>query len=97
MRKVMLVLILCLLLAACSSSQTDESPQQLDGAALEQGCLDGGGTFLAEYNECENVSDAACTELGGTFDACASACRHEPEADFCTAQCIPLCSFTAEG
>jgi hypothetical protein len=68
-----------------------------DGAAMEKTCTDAGGKYLALFNECENVSSEACTAMGGTFDECASACRHAPEAVMCTAQCVPVCSFGAAG
>jgi hypothetical protein len=64
----------------------------VDSAAMEKACTDAGGKYLALFNECENVSGAACTAMGGTFDECASACRHAPEAVMCTAQCVPVCS-----
>ncbi|HSG16322.1 MAG TPA: hypothetical protein VLE70_08370 [Anaerolineae bacterium] len=95
MKKVTLILVFFLFLAACSSSESDEA-QEVDSAELEQACLDEGGIFIAEHNECEDISEDACTELGGEYDECASACRHEPADMVCTAQCVLVCSFDTE-
>jgi len=60
---------------------------------LEEGCQDGGGSWLAEYDECEYASCTWCDELGATFLECESACRHDPDAQICTMQCVPVCIF----
>ena len=90
MKKLFLIFAFVFLLAACGGSGTTE---EIDFAEVEQVCLDEGGLFLSEFNECENISEATCTDLGGTFDACGSACRHEPDDVVCTQQCIQVCSF----
>jgi hypothetical protein len=90
MKYLMLVIVFGVLISACAAPAT---PTPVNGAAQEQACTDAGGKYLALFNECENVSSAACTTMGGTFDECASACRHAPEAVMCTAQCVPVCSF----
>jgi eight-cysteine-cluster-containing protein len=64
--------------------------------SLAQQCEDAGGTWLDEFNECEYIDETVCAELGGTFDSCASACRNDPEADMCTMQCVPVCSFDTD-
>jgi hypothetical protein len=89
------VIIFGLFLSACAAPAAPASPAPppVDNATLEKGCSDAGGKYLPLFNECENISSAACTTLGGTFDECASACRHAPEAVMCTAQCVPVCSF----
>jgi hypothetical protein len=96
MKKVILVLFFSLFLAACSGSESDEAPDEVDSAEIEQACVDEGGIFIAEHNECEDISEDACTELGGAYDSCASACRHEPADTICTAQCVLVCSFDAD-
>lgn len=96
MRKLGTIVVVFMLLAACSSSQTAETERaapQMVGAELEQACLEAGGTFIAEHNECENISEAACEAMGGAFDACASACRHQPPEVICTMQCVQVCAF----
>ena len=51
------------------------------------------GTWLPEYQECEDITENACDQLNGTYSNCASACRHDPDAGVCTAQCVPVCSL----
>jgi hypothetical protein len=85
-----LVVVFGVMVGACTSPA---APKAADSVALEKACTAASGKYLALFNECENVSRAACTTMGGTFDGCASACRHAPEAAICTAQCVPVCSF----
>ncbi len=61
--------------------------------AADPGCEEAGGNWLAEYNECEFVDREWCEEAGGTFAECESACRHDPDAEICTMQCVPVCYF----
>ena len=89
MKKLVLVTVLLVLLTACGGSA------EVDSAAVEQACLEEGGIYVAEHVECEQISEQACTDMGGTFDACGSPCRHEPEGVICAAVCVPLCSFDA--
>lgn len=64
-------------------------------------CEIDGGIWLDEYKECEGLSIDWCIKAestfsevrGLTFNECASACRHNPEAEICTMQCIPVCSL----
>ena len=94
MKLFVLLLTICMLLTACSSS--DDALIQLDVAEIEAACIEAEGVFVEEYIECENISEETCTEMGGEFDECASACRHEPEGTICTAQCVLVCSFMDE-
>ncbi|MBI4136628.1 hypothetical protein HY469_01045 [Candidatus Roizmanbacteria bacterium] len=73
---------------------TTLSPQDL--TKPENLCPNSGGTWLPEYNECENITQRQCSQLfGGTFNECASACRHDPNYPNvnCIEVCIPVCSF----
>lgn len=63
------------------------------GANLSASCQDQKGTWLAQYNECEYISKAWCDQVGGTFNECASACRHDAKAEVCTLQCVTVCSL----
>ena len=92
MKLLMLVIVCSALVSACASPAAP-TPAPVDNAALGKACTDASGKYLALFNECENVSSATCTTMGGTYDECASACRHAPEAVMCTAQCVPVCSF----
>jgi hypothetical protein len=51
------------------------------------------GTWVDSTFECEGISEENCEDLTGSFNECASACRNNPEAEVCTLQCVPVCSF----
>ncbi len=92
MKNLFLVLVFAILITACVAP----APETVEEAAVGgagQACSDAGGTYLAAFDECEDISEASCTEMGGLFEACGSACRHLPEALMCTSQCVPVCSF----
>ena len=61
------------------------SPQSL--------CQKYGGNWLDEFNECELISQEQCAVMNGTFKECESACRHMPDAEVCTTQCVPVCEI----
>lgn len=65
---------------------------EVGDSALSLSCEEAGGTWLPEYGECEYIGADWCTQQGGVFDECASACRHNPNAEICTMQCVPVCS-----
>ncbi|WP_299734935.1 hypothetical protein [uncultured Endozoicomonas sp.] len=52
-----------------------------------------GNKWVAEHQECEYMDENTCTDLGGEFNACASACRNDPKAEICIMMCVPVCSF----
>ncbi len=54
-------------------------------------CANMGGTLDAIHGECLGIVANACQEIGGTFNECASACRHDPTAEVCTMQCVQVC------
>lgn len=55
------------------------------------------GSWLDQYQECEGISQNLCQYLGGVFSECESACRHDPQAEVCTMQCVPVCKFNSFG
>ncbi len=61
--------------------------------SIDEDCIQSGGKWLEDFNECEYLSKERCLELGGLFNGCTSACRHSG-ADLCTMQCVPVCSFS---
>ena len=63
------------------------------GTNLGTECVTEGGNWLTEHHECEYVSREWCDEKGGEFQECESACRHNPEAEFCTLQCVIVCAL----
>ena len=56
-------------------------------------CAEQGGTWLAQHNECTGVSSGSCKALGGTYNECASACRHDPNATACIQMCVAVCKL----
>lgn len=59
----------------------------------EGACLSFDGNWLEEFQECEGMSQEQCENLGGNYNECASACRHDPDAEICTQQCVQVCEF----
>jgi hypothetical protein len=51
------------------------------------------GTWSAEYKECNGISENTCKSIGGSYNGCASACRHDPKAEICTMQCVQICTL----
>ena len=84
-----------MLVAACTTTQGPASMHwKTDGPVVNVlSCLKGGGKWLEEHQECEFMGEKTCTELGGTFNECASACRHDENAMVCVMMCVPLCKF----
>ena len=62
-------------------------------ADVELLCMENNGTWLSEHNECEGINQIQCEQMGGMFDECASACRHNPEAVYCIQICVPVCTL----
>ena len=60
---------------------------------LKLSCDHGGGSWLDDYFECENINKDWCDEAGGKFNECASACRNNPDAKICIMQCVSVCKF----
>lgn len=56
-------------------------------------CEDFGGDWVADYSECEFLSEDYCSLMGGEFFECESACRHELEPGPCVLMCIPVCKI----
>jgi hypothetical protein len=53
------------------------------------------GIWYGEEGICEvnQLSKEECVAQGGEFNECASACRHNPNAQVCTLQCVLICTF----
>ena len=58
----------------------------------KMGCELVGGEFN-EYGECLGIDEMQCDTLGGEWEACGSACRHDPDAELCTMQCVQFCQL----
>ncbi len=56
-------------------------------------CTNAGGTWNETYKECGGINEAQCKSIGGTFDECASPCRHDPNATQCILMCVQICKL----
>jgi hypothetical protein len=54
------------------------------------------GQWISEYKECEGITKDSCSLMGGVFNECASACRHESQPKICIMVCIPVCDLSAK-
>ncbi|MGM5481707.1 MAG: Kazal-type serine protease inhibitor domain-containing protein [Nanobdellota archaeon] len=73
-------------------NDTDE-PSEI---SLEEQCQSRDGKWIAEYEECEGVTESECNEMDGEYHSCASACRHDPDATMCTKQCVIVCDLSKQ-
>lgn len=80
-----------------STRQDKATTTQSDKQSLAQACESAGGSWLSQYSECESIQASWCEKHEGNFDSCASACRHDPDAQACTQQCVQVCDFTSSG
>ncbi|MGE3279007.1 MAG: hypothetical protein AB7J40_04435 [Candidatus Altimarinota bacterium] len=88
MKKPIGILLGIMLLTACSPTITT-----LDADQMAIDCASANGKWLEDHRECEYVSKEWCDQKGGTFNECGSACRHNPESQICTKQCVIFCKF----
>lgn len=67
-----------------------------DGSQLSpqgKACVGQGGSWDPQYTECVGVRPAQCEAISGEYNECASACRHNPDAEVCTLQCVQVCQL----
>lgn len=62
----------------------------------EELCQEANGLWIEGKQECESISKEQCTSIGGEFNECASACRHDEKAEICTMQCVLVCELGHE-
>lgn len=70
----------------------ETNPDDVTTEEKQESCELLGGT-LNEYDECLGVDQSACAVLGGAWEECGSACRHDPDAQVCTLQCALYCQL----
>ena len=76
-----------------------QTPLDIQPLSPQSFCREHQGTWLDQYQECENLQsdqpENLCQEAGGTFSECEPNCRHDPDYPnvYCTQQCIPVCKF----
>lgn len=83
---------------SCASASSSTPSSSTNPAVSESACRAQGGEWYAGDKVCEinSLSEATCTARGGVFNTCASACRHDPNAQMCTMQCVLTCTFGAK-
>jgi putative hemolysin len=76
---------------ACANSLTISYTEGACPDDKEKLCTNTGGTWTGY--DCEGLTQEQCTNIGGQFNECASACRNDPTAQVCTLQCVQVCEF----
>jgi hypothetical protein len=81
-------------------SPTTTSTPVINTQKLKSACEQKEGVWREKYNECESMpSDKGldvqqCESLGGNFNGCDSACRHNKQKNtLCPAVCVKVCKF----
>lgn len=82
-----------LLCAAVTLSGCKDDMPVIVQERLEKSCIEGGGKFLSEHNECEIEDIAWCDANNGTFDHCESFCRHQNRDAPCIMVCVAVCKL----
>lgn len=57
----------------------------------EEICIQNKGKWLADSNECENITEAVCRKMDGKYTECASPCRNNSSASACIQRCVKVC------
>ncbi|MBI5147263.1 MAG: hypothetical protein HZA84_08645 [Thaumarchaeota archaeon] len=66
------------------------------GFPLPATCVQNGGNWLEEYDECEYVSEEQCSLMGGQYEE-KSSCRHSLNpSGWCSGEGIPVCTFDSK-
>ncbi|MCB9809402.1 S-layer homology domain-containing protein [Candidatus Peribacteria bacterium] len=65
-----------------------------EAEAVASACVAAGGNWLSAYSECEYGDESFCSTWGGSFNDCASPCRHDEDAAVCILMCVATCQFT---
>ncbi len=56
-------------------------------------CENAQGVYDNQWQECSGIDATTCNKIGGDFVECGSACRHNPDAEICTMQCVIYCQM----
>ena len=62
---------------------------------LSERCISVGGIYDGQFSECSGIDQTSCTEIGGTFNGCASPWRKSPgyPGQVCIQSCEQVCQF----
>ena len=81
------------ILSFSEATTLSPTPNVVETLSNRELCRRENGTWLEDYDECEGLDRDVCEEADGTYDNCASACRHDPTAGACIQLCVEVCSF----
>lgn len=57
-------------------------------------CTGQGGRWSSEYKECLGINEESCRAIEGSWNECASGCRHIQNPGLsCTAVCVEVCTL----
>ena len=70
----------------------DTNPDDVSISDKIESCELIGGT-LNEHDECLGIDQQGCSVLGGDWEECGSACRHDADAEICALQCEIYCQL----
>ena len=84
-----LILFTLILLSGCSTKEEENLKANQ--------CIEFGGRWINEAYECVDINSDQCTQLGGVYDECASACRNDPGAEMCIQVCVQACKVSIGG
>ncbi len=69
------------------------APDMRTSQANSERCISKGGIWIQKYRECSGVGGEICEAIGGTYNGCASACRHDPPGRACIMMCVEVCKL----
>ena len=59
----------------------------------EENCKKAWWTYDRKFSECTNITEVSCKNIGGKYENCGSACRHDSNAKICTENCAIYCKL----
>lgn len=77
-----------------TSTEAEVLSTNIQDEEISNFCTENGGEWLPDHLECTGISEDNCTQEGGSFDSCASSCRHDSGTDSCIQVCVQVCSFS---
>jgi len=77
----------------CPIADTQETYNDNSNPESIDICTKNGGVYDNKNKECLGIDQNTCEGIGGTFNECASPCRHDPEAEICVLSCEILCQL----
>lgn len=91
----MLKFLVCatLMSTAVTLSGCEDDKSAIAQESLASSCIENGGKFLSDYNECEIEDKAWCETNNGIFDGCQSFCRHKSREAPCIMMCVSVCKL----